>query len=321
MLLPFIAFTWGDPHLESVDGLNFTFNGLGEYVLLQSTANEVIIQARFIKYEDTNATVLSAVAIRDKASPVIQVELGFTGEFRLYLDGAEQSVPANQSFVIVTETGVYNEDNLTNFKPAENNGVLIRNDNGSLVLSTASQAHLAVNKELSFIYIMLQLGPAFLKHTEGLLGYYNNDPSDDFRRPDGTNIPIKSSEEEVYQNFGIKCELYTHSQLMTGCYSCTLLLVGRIGTAAESILYYHEDFSFATYDDPSFTPAFGISALEDDSALNTQAHEVCDGDYSCLFDIARTGSVTVGILTHEIRIFKEDVKFDLGKKNFLMYNA
>ena len=175
--------------------------------MLQSDAPELVIQARLVRYEDTNATVLSAVALKTKSLPVIHVELGPTGDFQIYLDSAEQSAPANQSFIIVTETGVYHADNLTSFVPVENNSnsVMIRNDNGSLVLSTASQAHLEINKELSFLYVMLQLGPAFVRQTDGLLGYYNNDPSDDFLLPDGSKIPRDSSEKEVYHNFGIKC--------------------------------------------------------------------------------------------------------------------
>ena len=211
-LSSFTGFTWGDPHFESIDGLNFTFNGLGEYVLLQSDGLELIIQARFIRYEGANATVLSAVAIKTKSLPVIHVELGPEGEFQMYLDSVKQSVPANQSFIIVTETEVYHTNNLSSFALVENDNdsVMIRNDNSSLVLSTTSQAHLEVNKELSFLYAMLQLGPDFLGQTQGLLGFYNNHLSDDFMIPVGSTIPSNSSEEEVYQNFGIKCKQNSH---------------------------------------------------------------------------------------------------------------
>ena len=87
---------------------------------------------------------------------------------------------------------------------------------------------------------------------------------------------------------------------------------------ADSILYYHEDSDFFTYVDSSFTPEFGISTLNNAGNLNTQALGVCDGDYSCLFDIARTGNLTVGKKTHEIRMFIKDVKYHLGKKHFLL---
>ena len=89
----------------------------------------------------------------------------------------------------------------------------------------------------------------------------------------------------------------------------------------DSILYYHEDSSFLAYTDSSFTPEFGISTLENAESLNMEANGVCDGDYSCLFDIARTGNLMVGKKTHEIRIFNTDVKYQLGKKHSLLYTA
>ena len=104
-------------------------------------------------------------------------------------------------------------------------------------------------------------------------------------------------------------------QPVTVLLPCCPLLVGRIDSPAESIMHYHEDTSFSTYSDSSFTPEFGISALENNLVLNMQAHEVCDGDYSCLFDISRTDNITVGKATHEIRMFKEAIKHDLGKEN------
>ena len=86
----------------------------------------------------------------------------------------------------------------------------------------------------------------------------------------------------------------------------------------DSILHYHEGSGFFTYIDSSFTPEFGISALNNAGDLNTQALEVCDGDYSCLFDIARTGNLTVGKKTHEIRMFTKGVKYHLGKEHCLL---
>ena len=41
--------------------------------------------------------------------------------------------------------------------------------------------------------------------TIGLLGVSNNDINDDFTRPDGTILPLNSTQEEIYYQFGKLC--------------------------------------------------------------------------------------------------------------------
>ena len=41
--------------------------------------------------------------------------------------------------------------------------------------------------------------------TLGLLGVNNNDINDDFTRPDGTILPLNSTQEEIYYQFGKLC--------------------------------------------------------------------------------------------------------------------
>lgn len=45
-LLLKIASAFGDPHFLTFDGLNFTFNGLGEYTLLESDLTSLTVQGR-----------------------------------------------------------------------------------------------------------------------------------------------------------------------------------------------------------------------------------------------------------------------------------
>ena len=37
---------FGDPHVFTLDGFAYTFNGLGEYVLLQMRSIDLVVQAR-----------------------------------------------------------------------------------------------------------------------------------------------------------------------------------------------------------------------------------------------------------------------------------
>lgn len=73
---------FGDPHIVTLDGRKYTFNGWGEYTLLEIKTEAVnfILQGRTdraITSEGTvtDATIFSAFAARDHANASLQVEL------------------------------------------------------------------------------------------------------------------------------------------------------------------------------------------------------------------------------------------------------
>ena len=47
---------------------------------------------------------------------------------------------------------------------------------------------------------------SFLNKTLGLLGVNNNDINDDLTRPDGSILPINSTQEQIYYQFGKLCK-------------------------------------------------------------------------------------------------------------------
>ena len=74
--------TWGDPHFLTFDGASYTFNGYGEYILLQlNNGADLEFQGRMIPILDdrgdrTKATALTALAVRGIENDTIQVRLG-----------------------------------------------------------------------------------------------------------------------------------------------------------------------------------------------------------------------------------------------------
>ena len=78
----FTAWTFGDPHIQSLDGRQYTFNGLGEYTMLnvQNENKTFQLQGRTdlaltADGNTTNATVFTAFAIKDHSNATLQVEL------------------------------------------------------------------------------------------------------------------------------------------------------------------------------------------------------------------------------------------------------
>ena len=83
---------------------------------------------------------------------------------------------------------------------------LIREINDSIVAlfpSGISVTFASVSKTLVIAFE----GPDVLKNrTRGLLGTWNDDPSDDFTTPDGTVLPADASPQQIHYDFGLKCE-------------------------------------------------------------------------------------------------------------------
>ena len=57
---------------------------------------------------------------------------------------------------------------------------------------------------------------ARLSPQRGLLGIFNGDVSDDFTAPDGSKISINSSQQEIYEKFGIHCKYLTEVSFLPG---------------------------------------------------------------------------------------------------------
>ena len=63
-MLYIIAWGWGDPHITTIDGRRYTFNGIGEYVLLKTTISNFKFQGRTALAPNSDATIFSSFALR-----------------------------------------------------------------------------------------------------------------------------------------------------------------------------------------------------------------------------------------------------------------
>ena len=91
------AWSFGDPHINTLDNLAYTFNGLGEYTLLSTINSTFLLQGRTARVQDANgtygdATVFSAFAAKDLTSDKVHVMMNTTSnggwinvEFVLFL--------------------------------------------------------------------------------------------------------------------------------------------------------------------------------------------------------------------------------------------
>ena len=71
------AWGWGDPHITTLDDEVYTFNGLGEYTLLQLTAagdnGDFTLQGRTELVVNSTATQFSAFAFGSPSADMVEV--------------------------------------------------------------------------------------------------------------------------------------------------------------------------------------------------------------------------------------------------------
>ncbi len=191
-----------------MDDNPFTFNGIGEYLLLGSQGNDLTVQARFVMFNEsseTRATITTAVAIQHGNSLPVQVQIDAESEMlELYIGGSLHDIPDNSTALMVNETGVFNMTAI-GANMSNTNQISIRNDGEELTISTTGAA-IVVSAQMTFISVSVQVEADYENDTRGLLGFFNGDPSDDFTLPNGTVLPANMTEEEIYLQFGLQCK-------------------------------------------------------------------------------------------------------------------
>ena len=78
----FSAWFWGDPHIRTLDGGNYTFNGLGEYVMLDAQSGRFQLQARtgLAPGNSTTGTIFIAGAAKEENTTTVEVRIKRDGK-------------------------------------------------------------------------------------------------------------------------------------------------------------------------------------------------------------------------------------------------
>lgn len=262
---PRLASAFGDPHFVTFDGTNFTFNGRGEYVLLEAALTNLRVQVRAqprttLEGTQDRGTGLTAVAVQEGNSDVVEVRLaGETGVLQVLL---------NQEVLSFAEQ-----------KWMDLKGMFLSVASGdSVSIMLSSGAGLEVSVQGPFLSVAILLPEKFLNHTQGLFGTLNDNPTDDFTLRNGQVLPPTAKSRELFR-FGADWAVENASSLLT--YDSRLLV---------------NNFLYRPKHDPTFQPLFPEEVTPSPSQV-TEAAKLCGDNHFCSFDVAATGNLSVGNAT------------------------
>uniref|UniRef100_A0A8C5SBY1 Sushi domain containing 2 n=1 Tax=Laticauda laticaudata TaxID=8630 RepID=A0A8C5SBY1_LATLA len=274
---PRAASAFGDPHFLTFDGLNFTFKGLGEYVLLASKGTDLRLQGRIRPGGVAKVTGLSAIAMRENNSDVVEVRFGEKSQ--------ALEVLLNQKALNFSEQTWMDLNGLfLSSGPGTKVSVLFSSGAGVEVSGQGGKA----------LGLTVLLPESFQDQTEGLFGRMNGRPHDDLTLPNGTALEAASSGPREHFAFGAEWAVSNGTSLFT--YDSREL---------------RESFVCGPKRRPSF-PASVSGPAEPDPRLVEQAASVCQGDPFCRFDALTTGDPALGSLaraSHQrFRKLRQDLK-------------
>nr|XP_032818226.1 uncharacterized protein LOC116946998 [Petromyzon marinus] len=267
---PFAAFLIGDPHITTLDNVSYTFNGLGEYTVLEAVGDGVnfTMQGR-TGIARTNAST----NISSKATSFIAIVAQETGGIKV------EWILKNSSIVVLVDGKQINSTDAI-----YNQTMSINWSDGHVVATFASGISLNVSSVSGALNFITSLQESFINRTKGLLGVFNKDPTDDFQASNGTVLRFNGSsvppESQIYYSFGITWQTKPSTSLFT--YNAT---------SGET---------WSTFNNNSFVPTFYEELINQTSAKQlADIQELCGGQFDCIFDMLSTGDSTFALATSQ----------------------
>ncbi|XP_062578222.1 mucin-like protein [Saccostrea cucullata] len=280
----------GDPHLTTLDGLSFTFNGHGEFVLLRTS--EVEVQGRFSPLEKDgvkSATYISSIAGKQSSpsSDKIEIRLNSANDGAEILKNGNLQNPDLSSDVDWLEVSI---------SKSEANSV----PTWKMIFSGGLTAGVQLKNQM--FQLVIDSDAKYKGAFEGLLGNFNDDTTDDFKAPNGS-VTSSTSTEDVIYNYGKTWQ----------------------NTESSTLFTYSGSDTWNTHIDNSYTPVFfnpDLTVMFSDGNKRSTAISTCNGGAStddnpelrreCYFDFKVTENAALASSTSETKNALEETKSTLA---------
>ncbi|MEO1005788.1 MAG: VWD domain-containing protein, partial [Cyanobacteria bacterium J06638_38] len=202
----------GEPHLTTFDGVGYSFQGAGEFTLVESLDGDLNIQVRYVQI-DNNVTVASAVAtevdgfnvvidsegiefVEDPNNPGNQIpqvsRSSGRGEALVTIDGQAVEIPGGGSIDVGDSRIFRSSGEEYTIVYAGENGILEDGDD-QLVVNYLRPGTINI--------VDVYLGDEQQGNITGLLGNLNGNPDDDIALRDGTVLPRPLEFDFLYGDY------------------------------------------------------------------------------------------------------------------------
>uniref|UniRef100_A0A7R9WQ56 VWFD domain-containing protein n=1 Tax=Craspedostauros australis TaxID=1486917 RepID=A0A7R9WQ56_9STRA len=246
---------YGDPHLFTYDGVQYSCQGGGDFVLTKSLDSTLMIQARF-KKQNLLVSFITAIVIRsgDPGSPVVEIAISEDESRAVYIlvDGNVATPTQTQT----SSTSVY-EDPLVRIEASTRNYDVWFKANNLRIFNS-----LRLPSSFPHFQTRVSLPTSFRnERIIGLLGSNNNDPTDEWSDRDGNVLPLAP--------FRYGSDAYNYC-VPNWC----------IQDETESLFNYTDEYSFDYHsfcDDP-------FPGDVDTSQASQEILDICGLDLSCIID-------------------------------------
>ncbi|XP_052780549.1 mucin-like protein [Mya arenaria] len=236
----------GDPHITTLDGFMYTFNGHGEFVMIRSDTGSFELQGRFqpatVDGALSNATVTTSV-VGQQTSPASDKV-----EFRI--NGAGDDIEVYLNDVLDTtdlSTG-----------SSQGNNILVEKNADTYRMIFFAGVAVNVKPTSGLLSLSLALTSDWAGEIKGLVGNFDGNDTNEFQLPDGTDLgdPAGFTEEQIYNQYG------------------TMWRVEE----ADSLFLYKAGESYSSINDLTFTPVFfnpDLTVMFPNTTERQTAQDIC----------------------------------------------
>ncbi|XP_046357628.2 uncharacterized protein LOC124135955 [Haliotis rufescens] len=277
----------GDPHITTLDGFEYSFNGYGEYLLSEITNGNftMVLQCRTVPAktqtgDDSKATIFQGFGVSETTVGASYPAIFFV---EMNVDRTKMIIFANGTDISAQfdETDNYKKDcaSLVVRKEAVNKVSFYFTESGISIAISINAQTLSIETNINTLYRGL---------AKGLMGNFDLDQTNDLVKKTGETIPSTSTERQIFE----------------------MGQTWRV-TEAESVMRYEAGLTYAAANNLSFVPVF---LDEIDSATRTKAEEVCGGttNKQCILDFAATGNQALAESTKALQVAATAVRATLA---------
>ncbi|XP_022099124.1 mucin-4-like isoform X5 [Acanthaster planci] len=273
---PWRTWFFGDPHLRTLDGMEYTFNGLGEYTvaLFENDAGQRYFELQGRTQRAFNSQTQQLSLATFFAAFAAEADGDARIEVKVNSEGTDLETKVNGNTVSPTAEGL----EFGNFT------VQRMEDPIQIIAIYPEDIRFTVSIRNGFADISLQPGQDYMGRSKGLLGLWDGDQMNDLQRRNG-NLQEATGPNGNYSDQ----DVFNFAETWRT-------------TESDSLFYYvSPDESWAELNDLTFIPKFLDDLINEADTVSLQtARDTCGQNKVCLYDTLATGNEAVGMASMEI---------------------